>query len=152
MYVYVIGAARGPKKVGCARDVDARLRQFQTAYHRPLSVLFSVAVPDETCSAIERRAHWLLQSSRAEGEWFKVGAKEAIEAVRQAAEENGAGELARPSVGRPPMNLKPTLVRLPQDVAERIDAIAGPNRRAEFIREAIDRELKRREKKASASE
>lgn len=45
------------------------------------------------------------------------------------------------------MNLKPTLVRLPIDVADRIDAIVGPNRRAEFIREAVDRELKRRERK-----
>jgi predicted DNA-binding protein len=50
-------------------------------------------------------------------------------------------------MGRPPMNLKPTLVRLPLDVAERIDAIAGPNRRAEFIREAVEAELKRRERK-----
>lgn len=50
-------------------------------------------------------------------------------------------------MGRPPMNLKPTLVRLPLDVVERIDAIAGPNRRAEFIREAVEAELKRRERK-----
>jgi len=37
------------------------------------------------------------------------------------------------------------LVRLPDGLAERIDAIAGKNRRAEFIREAIEREVKRRE-------
>lgn len=49
-------------------------------------------------------------------------------------------------MGRPPMNVKPMLVRLPAGMAERIDAVAGENRRAEFIREAVERELKRREK------
>lgn len=44
------------------------------------------------------------------------------------------------------MNLTATVVRLSKDVAERIDAIAGKNRRAEFIRQAIDRELKRQER------
>jgi hypothetical protein len=53
-------------------------------------------------------------------------------------------------MGRPPLSkksvTKPTLVRLTEDVAARIDALAGPNKRAEFIRDAIDREIKRRER------
>lgn len=49
-------------------------------------------------------------------------------------------------MGRPSLNVKPTVVRLSVEALERIDAIEGPNRRAEFIREAVDRELKRREK------
>lgn len=48
-------------------------------------------------------------------------------------------------MGRPPMNVKPILVRLPEGVPDRIDAIAGKNRRAEFIREAVERELAKRE-------
>lgn len=51
-----------------------------------------------------------------------------------------------PRMGRPPLNVKMTTVRLSDGIAERIDAIAGKNRRAEFIREAIERELARREK------
>lgn len=50
-------------------------------------------------------------------------------------------------MGRPPLNVKPMLVRLPEGVAEKIDELAGPNRRAEFIREAVEREIKRRERK-----
>ena len=50
-------------------------------------------------------------------------------------------------MGRPPLNVKPTLVRLPADVPERIDALVGKNRRAEFIREAVETELIRREKR-----
>lgn len=49
-------------------------------------------------------------------------------------------------MGRPPLNVKPILVRLPDGVPEKIDAIVGPGRRAEFIREAVERELRRRDK------
>lgn len=52
-----------------------------------------------------------------------------------------------PRMGRPKMDVKPTLVRLPDGTPERIDAVAGPNKRAEFIREAVEKELRRREKK-----
>jgi metal-responsive CopG/Arc/MetJ family transcriptional regulator len=45
------------------------------------------------------------------------------------------------------MQVKPTVVRLSIETLEEIDAIAGPNRRAEFIREAVRRELKRLSKK-----
>ena len=53
-------------------------------------------------------------------------------------------------MGRPPLkrNVETvvTTVRLTAPVADRIDAIAGPNKRSDFIREAIERELKRRER------
>lgn len=51
-------------------------------------------------------------------------------------------------MGRPPMNVKETKVRLTLETRERIEALVGPNRMAEFIREAVERELKRREKAA----
>ena len=57
-------------------------------------------------------------------------------------------------MGRPPLNVKSTHVRLPDGVAERIDALLGPGRRAEFIRDAVLAELERREAaqdKSSAS-
>jgi predicted transcriptional regulator len=56
-------------------------------------------------------------------------------------------------MGRPPLNDKvttvKTTVRLTSDIQARIDAVAGPNRMAIFIREAIERELKRREAEVS---
>lgn len=48
-------------------------------------------------------------------------------------------------MGRPSLNVKPVLVRLPEEMPQRIDALVGKNRRAAFIREAIEKELKRRE-------
>lgn len=49
-------------------------------------------------------------------------------------------------MGRPPLNVKPLLVRLPEGMAERIDALVGPKKRAEFIREALEKELQERER------
>lgn len=48
-------------------------------------------------------------------------------------------------MGRPPLKVKPILVRLPEGMGERIDALVGKNKRAEFIREAVAKELQRRE-------
>lgn len=49
-------------------------------------------------------------------------------------------------VGRPALDVKPTVVRLTKKVIEQIDKVAGKHRRAEFIREAVERELNRRER------
>lgn len=48
-------------------------------------------------------------------------------------------------MGRPPLNVKQTAVRLSQEDLERIDALEGPGKRAQFIRDAVARELDRRE-------
>lgn len=51
-------------------------------------------------------------------------------------------------MGRPPLGVKETKVRLTSDVRQRIEALVGPNRMAAFIREAVEAELRRREKAA----
>lgn len=48
-------------------------------------------------------------------------------------------------MGRPPLNVKATQVRLTEDVRRRIQALVGANRMGAFIREAVDNELHRRE-------
>ena len=48
-------------------------------------------------------------------------------------------------MGRPPLGIISTTVRLPKAVLEKIDALLGENRRAQFIREAVEMELARRE-------
>jgi predicted DNA-binding protein len=49
-------------------------------------------------------------------------------------------------MGRPPLHVKETKVRLTDDQRQRIEALVGPSRMAAFIREAIEAELKRRER------
>lgn len=50
-----------------------------------------------------------------------------------------------PRMGRPPLNVKETKVRLTDEQRTRIEALVGTYGMAKFIREAIDRELERRE-------
>lgn len=53
-------------------------------------------------------------------------------------------------MGRPSLNVKATVVRLSADAIERIEALVGKNRMAEFIRDAVERELRRREKQGGS--
>lgn len=54
----------------------------------------------------------------------------------------------RRSMGRPPLGVKETKVRLTDDQRGRIVALVGSQGMAGFIREAVERELKRRERQA----
>lgn len=49
------------------------------------------------------------------------------------------------SMGRPPLNVKSTNIRLPEGLGERIDKLVGPQRRAAFIRDVLQREVERLE-------
>lgn len=44
-------------------------------------------------------------------------------------------------MGRPPLGIISTTVRLPKAILERIDALMGPNRRAQYIRQAVEKQL-----------
>jgi hypothetical protein len=46
--------------------------------------------------------------------------------------------------------MTPALVRFPKDVLERIDVLVGGGRRPQFIREAVENELTRRERSVPA--
>lgn len=48
-------------------------------------------------------------------------------------------------MGRPPLHVRKTTVRLPEVVFERITRLVGERRMAEFIRDAVVAELERRE-------
>jgi predicted DNA-binding protein len=48
--------------------------------------------------------------------------------------------------------MKLTNVRFPEKTLDRIDALVGVNRRAQFIREVVERELERIEKSGTATE
>lgn len=54
-------------------------------------------------------------------------------------------------MGRPPLGVRSTQVRLPEGLGERIDALVGRKRRAAFIREVVEREVERLEKHRSGN-
>ena len=49
-------------------------------------------------------------------------------------------------MGRPPLGIRSTNVRISEEIRERIRALVGDQGMAQFIREAVERELKRRER------
>lgn len=149
--IYVMGADGGPMKIGLARMPERRLRSIQTGHAKPVRLVGSWPVPLERARDIELRAHWLLRESRAHGEWFTVSARAATQAARSAIESNGEGEKARPTVGRVKINDEQTPARFPEGTLARVDAVlSGKEKRSDFIREAVEREIKRREKSAKA--
>lgn len=54
-----------------------------------------------------------------------------------------------PRMGRPPLGVVKTTIRLPAGVGPRIDALVGENRRADFIRKAVEEKLERDERAAA---
>lgn len=54
-------------------------------------------------------------------------------------------------MGRPPLQVRKTTVRLPEAVFERIAVLVGERRMAEFIRDAVVAELERREAGSSTA-
>ena len=99
---------------------------------------------------IEIAAHWLLAAHRDGGEWFGVDEQSAVSAVKQAFERVARGEL--PAVrlakgGRPVIFPDVTPLTVPAGTLARIDAACSDKeKRSDFIREAVERELKRRGK------
>jgi hypothetical protein len=151
--IYVIGPPRGPVKIGLAVNPQRRLKTLQTGHDRLLSITHSRTVPAALSFDIERRAHFLVGSARVQGEWFNVSHSEAKEAVDRAVADGGKGEKAKPAVGRPPikkdLKVEKTTLWLHRPVVDRIIEIVGKQGLSQFMREAAEAELRRREKSAS---
>lgn len=54
-------------------------------------------------------------------------------------------------MGRPPLQVRKTTIRLPVDVFDRITALVGERRMAEFIRDAVVAEVEKREAERGGS-
>lgn len=80
-FVYVIGCAGNPVKIGMAKNPDSRLAELQTGFPHKLRVYARFAVPLDMASQIERRAHAILSTKRLNGEWFDASREEAEDAV-----------------------------------------------------------------------
>lgn len=150
-YAYVIGSQRGPHKVGLSRNPTRRLSQLQVG--SPVALMLersgpvSASDPDE----VEAYAHWLLRESYVRGEWFKV-TEEAAWVALIAAQEAVARRLGIPEgehVGggrkKPLKDVMP--VRFVEGTLDRIDAVAGKFRRAEWIRGVVEDALAKAEKR-----
>lgn len=147
--VYAVGAADGPQKIGLATDPSGRLKHVQCGSPVALAVGFSLPLPADRALKVERYAHWLLREHRLEGEWFSVTPRKAKEAIIAAARaiEEGAQQ-SRKTLGRKKRWAEDMQARFPEGTFERIAAVLEDSEdRTDFVREAVERELKRRERK-----
>lgn len=147
-FVYVIGAPKGPQKIGIAKNVQLRQNQIQTGSHARLSLAGVMEVSPDLAVHVECFAHWILRDCRLAGEWFRVSPKRALAAVKEALEAVLRGERqGKRSVGRKKRWSENVNLTLPEGAKARMDAaLQDDEDRLDLIRTAIERELSRREK------
>lgn len=147
-FVYVISDGAGACKVGVSRSPERRLRQLQSAASRRLHIARSV--PTVSAIAVEAYTHWLLREARLAGEWFRVTEEAAHVAVVAAEAAVARGE--RPGrriggVGRPMLYPDKIIAPLPAGTLDRVKAVLAEGEdKTDLLREAVERELKRRER------
>jgi hypothetical protein len=149
-YVYVIGSQSGPCKVGYSVDTERRLKDIQRPKTQRIQIFGKWPLGHATALAVERYAHWLLRDKQISGEWFDVTAEEAADAVSRAVREGVDPDYPLPRVdliGRALGCGEHIATKFPQRTRERIRGVlAASEHQADLIREAVEAELKRREK------
>ncbi len=146
--VYVASAGRKRHKVGLSGNPRRRLAGLSSVLGKRLVLSHVSETPN--AEAVERLAHWILRGAHLYGEWFNVDAETAKGAVCEAVARVSAGEVAPSRIAGPgrPQQF-PIRITLPitARMAARIDAaLRNGETRVDWIRDAIDRELKRRER------
>jgi hypothetical protein len=101
--------------------------------------------------AAEHYAHWLLREHHYENEWFNVTEAEALAAVEhalrpEAMEAYDEREII-PSITLYRKQGELFSVRLPKGTTVRLRSVLGSEGHSDFIRTAVEAELKRRERK-----
>jgi hypothetical protein len=147
-YIYVIGPPGGPQKVGLAANARRRVAELQVGSHTPLKLGFSVEIEAAEAWPVESYAHWILRDHSVGGEWFSVSVEDAVRAIGEAIAAVRRGERkGSKSVGRKKRWSEDMVARFPEGTFARIDAVREEGEdRTDFVREAVERELKRRER------
>lgn len=145
--IYVAENHAGLKKIGFAKRPRERLSQFQTGSGSDIAFVHHRHVPSDDAWRIEAHAHLILKPHWRRGEWFDIGLQDAISAIDAAVIATAAGEPVKRTVGRKMEFPDRITLPLAAGVVARIDSVLQPNEpRLDLIREAIEREIKRRER------
>lgn len=139
-HVYVASDATGMHKIGVTGNLKLRAYHLGRERGRPVSIVHSEFI--EQAEAIEVTAHMLMVDKHERGEWFEVTEAEALAAFIRAKEKVAAGE-------RPEVRLSMLRSRTLGVAMERRMKLAyGPREsRTDFLRVAVEAELKRRERR-----
>ena len=150
VFLYALKSPDGLIKVGRAIDPARRVGVLQTAVPGKLRLVHTEKIAEGFGVKTEAFVHWLLRTSRVSGAWFRISEREAIEAVSSAIDAVAKGEKPgrRGIVGRKKQWAEDMQARFAGGTFERIAPLLGPGEdRTDFVREAVDREIKRRERR-----
>lgn len=151
-YIYIMGTDDGPVKIGHSLDPKRRSKDFKRK-GREVFIAGAWPVGATIALAAERYVQWQLREHHIRSEWFNVPLEKAVEAVKR-----GLGVLDQLDGYDPIPPLDPPgralrfgefiQTKFPNGTSDRIAAaLCDGEHMAGFIREAVERELKRREKR-----
>lgn len=152
-YIYISGPPEGPIKVGYTVDLELRSYHLERDFKMPMPMRASWPVTHRVAMIAERYAHFLLRDSHYHREWFHASMEEASVAIIKAVAAAETGMPMMPSIWRAgqaiEMGEKVPLYRAPPGSLMRIEAVLNPGEvRSDFLRCAMEAELKRRERVA----
>lgn len=158
-YIYVCGYEGGPFKIGYGYNPNKRMQDHVRNGHANIFMVGAWPVGAAIAQAAERYVHWALREYHLKNEWFNVTQAEAEAAVFRALSPGILESHDRYSMIPPATGKNKSLgykewarTNFAEGTLSRIkSAIAQSETQAEFIRDAVERELKRREKAASKS-
>jgi hypothetical protein len=134
-YIYVIGPAYGPYKVGHSTDPAGRLKALNSANSKHLKVRY--ILQHDEAQRIEAVVHDHLGADRLNGEWFKASLKTIKATIRKAI----SGEIPA-SKGLPACNHR-IMLRLDGELYRAVQELAGKRGASEWIRQAMRERLAR---------
>lgn len=140
-HLYIASDGTGRHKIGQTINLKQRPYHLGRDIGRKVTIVHAEPLSTEA-DAIECAAHWILADRHDGREWFAVSEVEAREALERAKAQIAAGDL--PTVRLTIQERYGFGANFGRTIAEACEPGETP---AEFIREAIDRELKRRERK-----
>lgn len=145
-YVYIIGPAEGPVKVGKSEAPETRIKQLQAKTNEVLYLMGKWPLGRAHSLAVERYVHWLLRDKAIGREWFDVTREEAAHAIDTAISRDIHPDYPMPELDERMSEMKGgafVRAKLPAGMIDRVHR-ASNGQHAAFVREAIENELARR--------
>lgn len=155
-FLYVIGTPDGPVKIGHSLSPKQRLDAFRRE-GREVILTGTWPVGARIALAVERYVHWQLREHHIRSEWFNVPRPKVLAAIRKALNHvdqiDGSNPIpALDAHGTKPKFAEHMRLGFEAGTTALIDAaLQQDETRAAFIREAVERELKRRERQRPES-
>lgn len=150
-FLYIIGTTDGPLKIGHSMSPERRVDDFR---REGTEVFLAGKWPIGAAKALaaERYVHWQLRNHHIRGEWFNVSRRKALAVIRKAF---GLLDEVNERHPIPPLDRRGPKItdeqipsRFPEGTKDRMKVtLAEGEKYADLIREAVERELKRRERR-----